>query len=274
MSTELSHPFLDHLASVLSAFERGSAPTTAVPPYDGPETAQTRSILRSVEIIGRRMVAAEGALDNGGAHANPRRVDDQRAMPLPAGGNIVPSADAVGQGDEAVHASPMDIPPGPPGTAAREDEMSPLGQLRLLQAHVSDVVHVCDAIRLGDLSTAVTAPVHGPVMTQATAAVNAMAREVAARVRGATAVARAIAAGEFARQLEIGEAGGEMRECSDAVGAMLVKLKTIAAQVTRVATDVGVDGRLGGQISVPGAEGAWLEMIRGVRALSTPTSKW
>lgn len=110
------------------------------------------------------------------------------------------------------------------------------------------------------------------MMTQVKEVVNDMASQVSARIQGVTAVARVVASGDPRTQLEI-DACGEVLECRDAVNAMITRLRTIAAEATRVATDVGADGRLGRQISVPDAEGAWQEMIRGVRTLSIRVPK-
>ena len=64
------------------------------------------------------------------------------------------------------------------------------------------------------------------------------------------------------------DARGEILELKTTVNAMVVRLRMLAAEVTRVTLEVGSQGKLGGQAHVPDVEGVWLELMRNVGALT------
>jgi len=84
--------------------------------------------------------------------------------------------------------------------------------------------------------------------------VNFMASNLTSQVRGIAQVVTAVARGALDRKLTV-EAKGEIAELSDTINSMINTLATFADQVTTVAREVGVEGKLGGQASVPGAAG-------------------
>src|SRR5262249_59898272 len=84
--------------------------------------------------------------------------------------------------------------------------------------------------------------------------VNSMAGSLTSQVRGIARVVTAVANGDLRRKLTV-EAKGEIAELSDTINAMIETLATFADQVTTVAREVGVEGKLGGQARVPGAAG-------------------
>ena len=86
--------------------------------------------------------------------------------------------------------------------------------------------------------------------------VNVMARNLTEQVRGIATVVTAVANGDLDRKLTLA-ARGEIATLVDTINNMIDTLSTFAEQVTGVARDVGVDGRLGGQADVPGAAGVW-----------------
>src|SRR5207249_1575626 len=89
-----------------------------------------------------------------------------------------------------------------------------------------------------------------------TDSVNFMAGNLTSQVRGIAKVVTAVANGDLKQKLTV-EAKGEIAALADTINAMTDTLATFAEQVTTVAREVGVEGKLGGQASVPGAAGTW-----------------
>ncbi|PYS89689.1 MAG: hybrid sensor histidine kinase/response regulator [Acidobacteria bacterium] len=97
--------------------------------------------------------------------------------------------------------------------------------------------------------------------------VNFMASNLTTQVRGIARVVTAVANGNLNRKLEV-EALGEIAELADTINAMTDTLATFADQVTTVAREVGIEGELGGQASVPGASGTWRDLTDNVNQLA------
>src|SRR2546427_781787 len=97
--------------------------------------------------------------------------------------------------------------------------------------------------------------------------VNSMAANLTEQVRGIARVVTAVANGDLKRKLQV-EAKGEVAELADTINEMTDTLATFAQQVTTVAREVGVEGRLGGQASVPGASGTWKDLTDNVNLLA------
>ncbi|MEY4579244.1 MAG: hypothetical protein RL701_3947, partial [Pseudomonadota bacterium] len=96
---------------------------------------------------------------------------------------------------------------------------------------------------------------------------NLMARNLTEQVRGIARVVTAVANGDLDQKLTLA-AKGEIATLVDTINAMTVTLSTFAEQVTGVARDVGVEGRLGGQADVPGAAGVWRDLTNNVNELA------
>jgi hypothetical protein len=97
--------------------------------------------------------------------------------------------------------------------------------------------------------------------------VNVMARNLTEQVRGIAIVVTAVARGDLKQQLRL-DARGEIATLVETINDMIVTLSTFADQVTGVARDVGVEGRLGGQADVPGAAGIWADLVENVNELA------
>jgi signal transduction histidine kinase/CheY-like chemotaxis protein/HAMP domain-containing protein len=89
-----------------------------------------------------------------------------------------------------------------------------------------------------------------------TDSVNSMAGNLTSQVRGIAKVVTAVANGDLKQKLTV-EAKGEIAALADTINGMIETLATFADQVTTVAREVGVEGKLGGQAKVPGAAGTW-----------------
>ncbi len=97
--------------------------------------------------------------------------------------------------------------------------------------------------------------------------VNVMARNLTEQVRGIARVVTAVANGDLKQQLQL-EAKGEIYALVQTINDMIVTLSTFADQVSGVARDVGVEGKLGGQADVPGAAGIWRDLTNNVNELA------
>ena len=100
-----------------------------------------------------------------------------------------------------------------------------------------------------------------------TDSVNFMARNLTNQVRGIAKIVAAVAKGDLNQKLLV-EAKGEIGELADTINNMIDTLASFADQVTTVARDVGVEGKLGGQASVPGAAGTWRDLTDNVNRLA------
>src|SRR6202011_4238732 len=100
-----------------------------------------------------------------------------------------------------------------------------------------------------------------------TDSVNSMAGNLTGQVRGIARVVTAVANGDLKRKLQV-EAKGEVAELANTINSMIETLATFADQVTTVAREVGVEGKLGGQAHVPGASGTWGDLTENVNRLA------
>jgi signal transduction histidine kinase/DNA-binding response OmpR family regulator/HAMP domain-containing protein len=97
--------------------------------------------------------------------------------------------------------------------------------------------------------------------------VNFMASNLTEQVRGIVKVVTAVANGNLSQRLTV-QAKGEVAALADTINDMTDTLATFAEQVTNVAREVGVEGRLGGQANVPGAAGTWRDLTGNVNLLA------
>src|SRR5439155_31843 len=97
--------------------------------------------------------------------------------------------------------------------------------------------------------------------------VNMMANNLTGQVRGIASVVTAVAEGDLKRKLAV-DAKGEIASLADTINEMIDTLATFADQVITVAREVGVEGQLGGQASVPGASGTWRHLTDNVNQLA------
>jgi HAMP domain-containing protein/CheY-like chemotaxis protein/signal transduction histidine kinase len=97
--------------------------------------------------------------------------------------------------------------------------------------------------------------------------VNFMANNLTNQVRGIARVVTDVAIGNLKRKLVL-EAKGEIEQLAETINGMIDTLATFADQVTSVAREVGIEGKLGGQASVPGAAGTWRDLTDNVNRLA------
>src|SRR5437879_4580753 len=97
--------------------------------------------------------------------------------------------------------------------------------------------------------------------------VNYMAGNLTAQVRNIAEVTTAVAQGDLSKKITV-DVRGEIRQRKNAINSMVDQLNGFAGEVTRVAREVGTEGRLGGQASVPGASGTWKDLTQQVNQLA------
>ncbi|MFC1459798.1 response regulator [Microvirga arabica] len=97
--------------------------------------------------------------------------------------------------------------------------------------------------------------------------VNMMAANLTGQVRGIAEVVTAVAVGNLTRKLTV-DAKGEIAALADTINGMIDTLATFADQVTNVAREVGIEGKLGGQALVPGAAGLWRDLTDNVNMMA------
>ena len=97
--------------------------------------------------------------------------------------------------------------------------------------------------------------------------VNLMAGNLTSQVRAIARVTTAVANGDLSKKIDI-EAKGEIAELSDTINTMVDQLNSFAAEVTRVAREVGTEGQLGGQAEVKGVSGTWRDLTENVNFMA------
>ncbi len=100
-----------------------------------------------------------------------------------------------------------------------------------------------------------------------TDSVNSMAGNLTAQVRNIAEVATAIAGGDLSRKITV-DVRGEILQLKDTLNTMVDQLNRFAGEVTRVAREVGTEGRLGGQANVPGVAGTWKDLTDSVNSMA------
>ncbi|GJJ75793.1 osomolarity two-component system, sensor histidine kinase NIK1 [Entomortierella parvispora] len=105
------------------------------------------------------------------------------------------------------------------------------------------------------------------VWKELTGNVNTMAANLTTQVRSIAEVTTAVACGDLSKTIDV-QAQGEISELKLTVNSMVEQLRTFAAEVTRVAREVGTEGRLGGQAEVKGVDGTWKELTDNVNTMA------
>jgi HAMP domain-containing protein/CheY-like chemotaxis protein/signal transduction histidine kinase len=137
-----------------------------------------------------------------------------------------------------------------------------------LRAFASEVTRVAREVGTeGKLGGQADVPGVAGTWKDLTDSVNVMAANLTNQVRGIVKVVTAVANGNLRQKLTV-EAKGEVAALAETINNMTDTLATFAEQVTNVAREVGVEGRLGGQANVPGAAGTWKDLTGNVNLLA------
>jgi signal transduction histidine kinase/CheY-like chemotaxis protein/HAMP domain-containing protein len=137
-----------------------------------------------------------------------------------------------------------------------------------LNAFASEVTRVAREVGTeGKLGGQAQVPGVGGTWKDLTDNVNLMATRLTNQVRGIAEVVTAVAQGNLKRKLTV-DAKGEIAALADTINFMIDTLSTFGDQVTNMAREVGIEGKLGGQARVPGAAGLWRDLTDNVNQLA------
>ncbi|MGP3982746.1 HAMP domain-containing protein [Streptomyces sp. KR80] len=133
-----------------------------------------------------------------------------------------------------------------------------------LSSFSSEVTRVAREVGTeGELGGQAQVPGVAGVWKDLTDSVNLMAGNLTAQVRGIAQVTTAVASGDLSQKVTV-SARGEVAQLAETINTMTETLRTFADEVTRVASEVGAEGLLGGQAQVPGAAGTWKDLTDSV----------
>ena len=137
-----------------------------------------------------------------------------------------------------------------------------------LNAFAGEVTRVAREVGTeGKLGGQAQVPGVGGTWKDLTDSVNAMAGNLTTQVRNIAEVTTAIASGDLSRKITV-DVRGEILQLKEAINTMVDQLRSFASEVTRVAREVGTEGKLGGQALVPGVAGTWKDLTDSVNAMA------
>src|ERR1700728_4376871 len=137
-----------------------------------------------------------------------------------------------------------------------------------LSAFADEVTRVAREVGTdGRLGGQARVPGVGGTWRDLTDSVNFMAGNLTAQVRSIAQVTTAVAQGDLTQKINV-DARGEILELKNTINTMVDELSAFADEVTRVAREVGTDGRLGGQARVPGVSGVWKDLTDSVNFMA------
>ena len=137
-----------------------------------------------------------------------------------------------------------------------------------LRSFASEVTRVAREVGTeGRLGVQAVVPGVAGTWKDLTDSVNIMGANLTAQVRNIAEVTTAVARGDLSRKITV-DVKGEILELKNTINTMVDQLRAFAAEVTRVARDVGTEGRLGGQAEVPGVAGTWKDLTDSVNVMA------
>src|SRR5690606_19667538 len=138
-----------------------------------------------------------------------------------------------------------------------------------LSSFASEVTRVAWEVGTeGKLGGQATVPGVAGTWKDLTDSVNSMASNLTGQVRNIADVTTAVARGDLSKKKTV-EVGGEILQLKDTISVMVDQLRSFASEVTRVAREVGTEGRLGGQATVPGVAGTWKDLTDSVNSMAS-----
>jgi HAMP domain-containing protein/signal transduction histidine kinase/DNA-binding response OmpR family regulator len=138
-----------------------------------------------------------------------------------------------------------------------------------LRSFASEVTRVAREVGTdGKLGGQAVVPGVAGTWKDLTDSVNAMAGNLTAQVRNIAEVTTAVARGDLSRKITV-DVSGEILELKNTINTMVDQLNAFAGEVTRVAREVGTDGKLGGQAQVPGVAGTWKDLTESVNSMAS-----
>ncbi|MFC9133404.1 HAMP domain-containing protein, partial [Streptomyces sp. NPDC057099] len=142
------------------------------------------------------------------------------------------------------------------------------GMVDQLSLFTSEVTRVAREVGTeGTLGGQAQVPGVSGTWADLTDSVNAMAGNLTTQVRDIAQVATAVAKGDLSQKIDV-DARGEILELKNTINTMVDQLSAFADEVTRVAREVGTEGRLGGQADVKGVRGTWRDLTDSVNFMA------
>ncbi|HEY7899965.1 MAG TPA: HAMP domain-containing protein, partial [Caulobacteraceae bacterium] len=139
--------------------------------------------------------------------------------------------------------------------------------IKQLSVFTSEVTRVAREVGTdGKLGGQAQVPEVTGVWKDLTESVNSMASNLTAQVRNIADVTIAVANGDLSKKITV-DVRGEILQLKEAINTMVDQLRSFASEVTRVAREVGTEGKLGGQAIVPGVAGTWKDLTDSVNAM-------
>jgi signal transduction histidine kinase/HAMP domain-containing protein/CheY-like chemotaxis protein len=158
---------------------------------------------------------------------------------------------------------------GPAAGAMAELKSTINSMVDQLSGFASEVIRVTRELGTeGRLGSQAVVPAADGIWRDLTDSVNSAARNLTAQVRDIAGVTTAVAEGDLSQKITV-EVSGEMLELKETINSMVDQLSTFADEVTRVAREVGTEGKLGGQAWVPGVGGTWKDLTNSVNSMAS-----
>ena len=140
--------------------------------------------------------------------------------------------------------------------------------IKQLGVFTSEVTRVAREVGTeGKLGGQAQVPEVTGVWKDLTESVNSMASNLTGQVRNIADVTIAVANGDLSKKITV-DVRGEILQLKEAINTMVDQLRSFASEVTRVAREVGTEGKLGGQAIVPGVAGTWKDLTDNVNLLA------
>src|SRR5579872_5902623 len=175
---------------------------------------------------------------------------------------------AVAQGD-LLQTVKLDVDGRPLGGEFLQSANIVNTMIKQLSVFTSEVTRVAREVGTeGKLGGQAQVPEVTGVWKDLTESVNSMANNLTGQVRNIAEVTIAVANGDLSKKITV-DVRGEILQLKEAINTMVDQLRSFASEVTRVAREVGTDGKLGGQAIVPGVAGTWKDLTDNVNLLAT-----
>jgi HAMP domain-containing protein/CheY-like chemotaxis protein/signal transduction histidine kinase len=173
---------------------------------------------------------------------------------------------AVAQGD-LLRTVELDVDGRPLGGEFLQSATIVNTMIKQLSVFTSEVTRVAREVGTeGKLGGQAQVPEVTGVWKDLTESVNSMANNLTGQVRNIAEVTIAVANGDLSKKITV-DVRGEILQLKEAINTMVDQLRSFASEVTRVAREVGTDGKLGGQAIVPGVAGTWKDLTDSVNAM-------
>src|SRR6201746_775746 len=174
---------------------------------------------------------------------------------------------AVAQGD-LLQTVQLDVDGRPLGGEFLQSANIVNTMIKQLSVFTSEVTRVAREVGTeGKLGGQAQVPEVTGVWKDLTESVNSMANNLTGQVRNIAEVTIAVANGDLSKKITV-DVRGEILQLKEAINTMVDQLRSFASEVTRVAREVGTEGKLGGQAIVPGVAGTWKDLTDNVNLLA------